>query len=313
MVAIRNNCRTEAIKDSRFFKHYILSRHEKRTIHRSTYPPAYWHTYEIFSLKIDYIKVLHGHSDKDFPGRIVADFLHKSFQCRQNALTLYTDGSKDAEGAVGAAVFSPDMRGDIMHKLPRGTSVFSAELWAIYQTMQTIENLGAPRSVIFTDSESALKALWNSIPYEDLMADARAHANKQQEEYMRTVSASKGKIYYEQFYKKSEKTWFHKTSLSREEIVIANRIRANHINTNESLFRVNMTDSPACPCGEPVQSIDHLLFRCNKFITNAIPIRNYVVNKFPDSPNTLLPALHSPSPKLCRLLLAYCKANELFF
>ncbi|XP_018396223.1 PREDICTED: uncharacterized protein LOC108774583 [Cyphomyrmex costatus] len=53
------------------------------------------------------------------------------------------------------------MNGDIRHKLPANTSIFSAELWAIYQAVQTIMDLDIFRSVIFSDSKSALEALCN--------------------------------------------------------------------------------------------------------------------------------------------------------
>jgi len=39
---------------------------------------------------------------------ILADFYHKSFTFRQNATAFILDGSKESEGAVGAAVFSPE-------------------------------------------------------------------------------------------------------------------------------------------------------------------------------------------------------------
>jgi len=90
---------------------------------------------------------------------ILADFYHKSLD---KTLQLSSDGSKDSEGAIGAAVFSPKIEGNIKHRLPSETSIFSAELWTIYQVIQVINDLDLLKSVIFSDSESALKALQNS-------------------------------------------------------------------------------------------------------------------------------------------------------
>lgn len=61
-----------------------------------------------------------------------ADFLSKSSELRRGAISIYTDGSKEPGSTVGAGVYSPDLDTTIMHKLPSETSIFSAELWAIY-------------------------------------------------------------------------------------------------------------------------------------------------------------------------------------
>ncbi|KYN08186.1 hypothetical protein ALC62_00832 [Cyphomyrmex costatus] len=265
-----------------------------------------------------------------------------SFQFRQDATSFYTDGSKD-EDCAGAAVISPEMNGDIRHKLPANTSIFSAELLAIYQVVQTIMDLDISRGVIFSDSKnskSALEALCNPqgihrnyiiyyikkafyeiqkqgksvtlfwvpvhvgipgneaadlaakdaaidgfkppfrVPYEDMLPESTAQAKRQSVESMKVVSAIKGTLYYENFYSQSKHTWFHDFHISREEIIHVNRIRSNHINVNESLYRVNMTESPACECGDPRQSINHLIFHCDKYSNNSIPIRNFIANKY---------------------------------
>jgi len=44
------------------------------------------------------------------------------------------------------------------HKLPE-ISIFSAELWAILQAIQAIEDFDITKSIIFSDSESMLEVL----------------------------------------------------------------------------------------------------------------------------------------------------------
>ena len=61
----------------------------------------------------------------------------------------------------------------------------------------------------------------------------------------------KGLLYKQYFRDSSPKTWYAKLILKREEIILINRIRSNHYNLNASLFRKNMVNSEACPCGEP--------------------------------------------------------------
>ena len=124
-----------------------------------------------------------------------------------------------------------------------------------------------------------------------------AQANKQIEEYVKLISTTKGTLYYEHFYTASRKTWFHKVSLSREEIVLVNRLRSNRININESLHRVQMIESSACPCGDPCQTINHFLFHCEKFNLNSSLICNFIANKFPNSSSNLLPFF--PLPPNC--------------
>jgi len=49
-----------------------------------------------------------------------------------------------------------------------------------------------------------------------------------------------------------------KYSLSREQIVTINRIRSNHYNLNYSLFKKNIIESAACPCGDGWAPIAHI-------------------------------------------------------
>jgi ribonuclease HI len=51
----------------------------------------------------------------------------------------------------------------IKHKLPAGTSVFSAEAWAALQAMQLTIDRGWKKVIIFTDSLSLLHALKNCL------------------------------------------------------------------------------------------------------------------------------------------------------
>jgi len=95
-------------------------------------------------------------------------------------------------------------------------------------------------------------------------------------------------------------------TLSREQIILVNHLRSNHIN----IKRVQMIESSVCPYEDPSQTINHLLFHCEKFNLNSSPIRNYIANKFPNSSPFLCPSFPF---QLFRLLLAYMKANELFF
>ena len=52
------------------------------------------------------------------------------------------------------------------------------------------------------------------------------------------------------------------TSFNRKEWVTLNRARAGVGRTNSNLHRWGLADSAACPCGEPIQTMEHILRGC---------------------------------------------------
>lgn len=90
----------------------------------------------------------------------------------------------------------------------------------------------------------------------------------------------------------SNKIWFNKTSLGREEIVMVNHLRSN---LNSSLHRVNIVDSPACPCGAEFQDANHVIFCCDLYSHKASHLRCYYRSKFHESSDDIFLALSHPS------------------
>ena len=78
-----------------------------------------------------------------------------------NHLKIYTDGSKLSTGEVGCAFYIPDLQIKQRYKLNENISIFSAELFALYMTLNFINDF--PRTifqiVICSDSKSVLQAL----------------------------------------------------------------------------------------------------------------------------------------------------------
>jgi len=118
----------------------------------------------------------------------------------------------------------------------------------------------------------------------------------------------KGINYYLRFFDKVEYRWFFKLSLNREEIVIINRIRSDHYNLNQSLHCKGYITSSACLCGDPYQDINHIIFHCDLTRTYASPLIKYLKHRYPTLPIDIFPILLNPSPKLCRLLVAFFKS-----
>lgn len=132
------------------------------------------------------------------------------------------------------------------------------------------------------------------IPHEDLYAVSKECLKSRFEGYLRSVATHKGTHHQEFFPMCSEKPWFNKSTLSRNEIVMINRFRSNHYNLNSSLYRVNIVDSPACPCGDNFQDINHVIIFSDASSLNT-NLSNYVLISILNSLN-LLQTFSLPSP-----------------
>lgn len=96
---------------------------------------------------------------------------------------------------------------------------------------------------------------WRSLVKEKLWKSSNA--------ILESEGSLKGIKYFSSMYRKDKKKpWFSNISLERGLVNMINRLRANHYNLNESLFRKNYIDSPRCECGAESQDIDHVILRC---------------------------------------------------
>ena len=83
-----------------------------------------------------------------------------------NHLQIFTDGSVLESGEVGCAFVIPDLKITRRYTLPPGTSIFTAELYAILMACSTVNDLSNPPPsstplgvAVLSDSKSALRAL----------------------------------------------------------------------------------------------------------------------------------------------------------
>ena len=91
-------------------------------------------------------------------------------------LKIFTDGSVHSDGKVGCAFTIPEYQITGKFRLNEGTSIFTAELFAILQACQFLAELQQPPKevVILTDSKSALQALLSgSKNRQDMQAEIR--------------------------------------------------------------------------------------------------------------------------------------------
>lgn len=148
-----------------------------------------------------------------------------------------------------------------------------------------------------------------SIPHSDFYTCANDLQSSIFRAFLEESAYTKGKQHFNLYQKDFTKhPWFNRKLLKREEIVIINRIRSNHYNLNYSLHRKNMSDSPACTCGDSRQDANHILFYCPLTIHKSENLRNFIKSEYPTHEIDIFPILTDPGPKLCRLILAYFKS-----
>ena len=64
--------------------------------------------------------------------------------------------------------------------------------------------------------------------------------------------------------KVSGNPWFKGSDLSRDFIRVMSRLMANHYSCNAHHFRIGLSESSLCECGQGYQDIDHIVWFCSK-------------------------------------------------
>ena len=79
---------------------------------------------------------------------------------------IFTDGSK-MEDKIGAALVVPELKVEIMSRIPNNLTIMSAELFAIKLALEYLVKTKLKKAVIFTDSLSSITKLKNSRTVND--------------------------------------------------------------------------------------------------------------------------------------------------
>lgn len=149
------------------------------------------------------------------------------------------------------------------------------------------------------------------VPYSDFFSVPREKLNFDFDKYIEHWARFKGTAFFEKIYQKCRKPWYYRTSLTREAIVTISRIRANHYNLNHTLFRKNLSDNPACPCGYPSQDINHIVFNCPNTQDKSLYLKTGIANLVGSLTDNIFDILKNPSGKICRLITAFLKACKI--
>lgn len=122
---------------------------------------------------------------------------------------------------------------------------------------------------------------------------------------------TKGVKYFQTFYTDSKKPWYYNKSLNRETIVTVNRCRANHYSLNESLYRINVVNSPLCKCEQSHQNINHILFQCSLYNEYRVKLLRELAKINLRLPLNVDNIISQPNIPACIAMLNYLKQCKL--
>lgn len=112
---------------------------------------------------------IQNYSKSSTPAHVMKSiFLHHLEEAHETDVHIYTDGSKNPDGASYASVLP---NGKYGNKLPPSTSIYSAELFAILTSLARIATLNRPRYVIFCDSINAIKSVCDKFSKHPIVHD----------------------------------------------------------------------------------------------------------------------------------------------
>ena len=104
------------------------------------------------------------------------------------------------------------------------------------------------------------------IPWRDIKADLEEKAWRRSKEDMEKIGEEKGVKYFAREENNVGSRFVGMTGMERKGISFFNRIRANHYNLAESLFRKGMVETPNCECGRGIEDINHIIWNCDRYI-----------------------------------------------
>jgi hypothetical protein len=72
-------------------------------------------------------------------------------------------------------------------------------------------------------------------------------------------------------------------ALSSDEASILVQARTEHCGLNACLFRKKLADSPACECGRSVETVLHVLLRCERYAEASKALREAACERWGDA------------------------------
>lgn len=134
----------------------------------SVYPYNTYETPPWQVKKIKYCKEISNYKKNDTPSCLLKLAFLSELHAYQDYQAIYTDGSKTSEG-VGSAFYT---QGEVYSwTLPLAAGIFTAELYAIWQSLRYAEMSISENFIICSDSRSAMDALTDNFNNDPLVHD----------------------------------------------------------------------------------------------------------------------------------------------
>lgn len=151
------------------------------------------------------------------------------------------------------------------------------------------------------------------LPHSDLTTKFKECLTNKSQEYYLTRGRSFGTYYTQKFYRYRKKPWFASLNIKREWIVSICRMRSNHHSLNESLYRKNIIQSPACPCNpETEEDLEHVLWNCPRFDNIRPKLIERLTRTFKCyAPFSSEVFLTEPSPTIISYIFDFLKETKL--
>lgn len=96
-------------------------------------------------------------------------------------------------------------------------------------------------------------------------------------------------------------------NMERGTITTLNRLRANHYNLRESLYRKNMVDSPECECGEGNEDINHVIWECRRYETERVALKGNLLRSGVRDREDVVEKISGKNSSVGRLIVGFLK------
>lgn len=168
MLASSQSTREKTLKKFQLLSYFVSLEYLSKDIYQSDIPPTLDQDYNLITFRpaIDISMVAFKEEEKR--EQLQPQLLHLLCSEYPDYLQIFTDGSVSQDGeAVGSGVYIPFTCSKLGYKLPEGISIFSAEILAMLIAVQQTLDRNWTKTVILTDSLSALQALHNSTNHKN--------------------------------------------------------------------------------------------------------------------------------------------------
>ncbi|CAK9798609.1 Retrovirus-related Pol polyprotein from type-1 retrotransposable element R1 (Fragment) [Anthophora plagiata] len=149
------------------------------------------------------------------------------------------------------------------------------------------------------------------IPHEDFYSTLKDKMWRETEEEWKQQATTKGKKYFDYYYRAERKSWFHGKRLPREITSWVGRYRCDHYNIEASLARIGLLDNNTCSCSEEPQDLNHVLWTCPLYTQPRIRMLHKLKEKGFDNVTRIEPFLQKIHTPIIRIVNEFLKAAKL--